>query len=214
MTTSNGDKFEGIFSGCTVGSIDAVYTLSMTKKLASVSSPQANGMSEDGPNYVGAGLEHTQSFEMKDVIDLACDGVSFSDVTSKSANGVSSGFRTDADISGNLAIRERNLQRWEPSTDMDVDLSLEGVSNGISGSATGGWDQFEANARMYGVKTSYDEDLYTTSIDRSNPQYRQRLARAEKLAREIESGSASNAHVAEERGQVIGDDSGMDEEDK
>lgn len=121
--------------------------------------------------------------------------------------GVPSGFRTDADISGNLAIRERNLQRWEPSADTNVDLSLESES-------TGTWDQFEANARMYGVQTSYDEDLYTTSIDRSNPQYRQRLARAEKIAREIECVSATNPHVAEERGHVIGDDSGMDEEEK
>ena len=128
--------------------------------------------------------------------------------------GVSSGFRTDADISGNLAKRERNLQRWEPSTDTNVGLSLEGSSSHQTSGSTGTWDQFEANERLYGVKTDYDEGIYTTTIDRSNPLYEQRLANAEKIAREIEGDSATNAHMAEERGQALWDDSGMNEEDK
>ena len=106
-----------------------------------------------------------------------------------------------------MAARERNLQRWEPGADSGKDLSLD-----ASGSAP--WDQFEVNARLYGVKTSYDENLYTTSIDRSDPKYNQMAAKAEKLAREIEGSSAMNAHVAEERGGRNVDDSGLDEEDK
>lgn len=121
--------------------------------------------------------------------------------------GTSSGFRTDSEISGNLAMRERNLQRWEPSNDTDVDLSLESAGGA-------GWDQFEANERLYGVRSNYDEGIYTTSIDRSNPLYKQRAARAEKIVREIESDFATNAHVREERGLAVGDDSGMNEEEK
>jgi PAB1-binding protein PBP1 len=64
------------------------------------------------------------------------------------------------------------------------------------------------------VKSDYDENIYTTTIDRTNPLYKQRLANAERIAREIENSSAMNSHVAEERGYVVGDDSGMDEEDK
>lgn len=78
----------------------------------------------------------------------------------------------------------------------------------------GGWDQFEANERLYGVKSDYDENIYTTTIDRSNPLYKQRLAQAEKIAQEIVESNALTAHVAEERGQTNPGDSGMDEEDK
>lgn len=104
-------------------------------------------------------------------------------------------------------MRERNLQRWEPSADTDVDLSLESA-----GSTT--WDQFETNERLYGLKTDYHEEIYTTSIDRSNPLYKQRAARAEKIAREIENQSTSNAHLREERGQTLAEDSNIDEEAK
>jgi PAB1-binding protein PBP1 len=118
-----------------------------------------------------------------------------------------SGFSIDADISGNLAPRERNLKRWEASSDAPIDLSLDETNKA-------GWDQFEVNERLYGVKTDYDENIYTTTIDRNNPLYKQRAAAAEKIAREIEASSAMNAHVAEERGQVVPDDSGLREEEK
>ena len=120
--------------------------------------------------------------------------------------GVSSGFRTDTDISGNLAGRERELQKWEPSADTTVDLSLD--------ESGPGWDQFETNERLYGVETDYDESYYTTTIDKTNPRYKQIEAEAERIVREIEGSSAMNAHVAEERGIKPLDDSGIDEEMK
>lgn len=70
------------------------------------------------------------------------------------------------------------------------------------------------NERLYGIKTDYDENFYTTAIDRSSPLYKQRSAAAEKLAREIEASSAMNAHVAEERGLTLPDDSGANEEER
>lgn len=111
--------------------------------------------------------------------------------------GASTGFRTDSDISGGLAIRERNLQRWEPSaTDPSLEVSLE--STGAAG-----WDQFEANKRLFGATTSYDENLYTTRIDRSDPLYKQKEAEAARIAREIENSETDNPHVREERGLTI-----------
>jgi PAB1-binding protein PBP1 len=121
--------------------------------------------------------------------------------------GAAGGFRTDTEISGNYSTRERKLERWQPEPNNNVNLSLE--DNG-----TGSWDQFDVNKRLFGVGTNYDENIYTTAIDRSHPEYRIRAERAERLAREIESGGALNAHVAEERGKMTVDDSGIDEEDK
>ena len=121
--------------------------------------------------------------------------------------GSSIGFRTDTDISGNLALRERQLQRWTSNAETDVDLSLEGSESG------GAWDQFKANEQLFGLKSDYDENIYTTRIDRSNPSYREREAAAIRLAQDIEGTSTSNAHVREERG-MIDEDVGLDEEDK
>ena len=120
--------------------------------------------------------------------------------------GSSTAFRTDADISGNLALRERHLQRWTPTSgDTEVDLSLD--------DSGGTWDQFQANEQLFGLKSDYDENIYTTSIDRSNPLYRQREAAASRLAQEIEGSSSNNTHIREERG-MMDQDIGLDDEDK
>lgn len=107
-----------------------------------------------------------------------------------------------------MAFRERTLQKWEPSSDANANLSLE------SSGQSSGWDQFATNERLFGVRSDYDENIYTTTIDRSHPQYAERVALAERKAREIEGSSALNAHVREERSQnVTGDNKDADEED-
>ncbi|KAF2840636.1 hypothetical protein M501DRAFT_930469 [Patellaria atrata CBS 101060] len=202
ITLKNGDKYSGIFSGSSQENPNDIrYVLKMVRRLSSAND-QSNGVRDEG--YIGNGDEHVMLFDSHDVVDLSVASVSI-DKTSKTQN-VSGGFKTDADISGNLAIRERNLQRWEPADSGNVDLSLE--------SSPAGWDQFEANERLYGVKSTFDENIYTTKIDRTVPGYKQKEADAERIAREINSSSNTNAHIAEERGQDVIDDSGLDEEDK
>jgi PAB1-binding protein PBP1 len=57
--------------------------------------------------------------------------------------------------------------------------------------------------------------MYTTQIDKSHPRYKERMAAAEKKAKEIEKSVASTSHVAEERVMdFVGGDNGGDEEDK
>lgn len=79
--------------------------------------------------------------------------------------------------------------------------STNGKSNGVPGSAAGGrdtetfgaansgnnknWDQFETNARLFGTKTNYQEELYTTKLNRNGPDYKKREKEADKLANEI-----------------------------
>ncbi|KAK7228985.1 hypothetical protein V2G26_001155 [Clonostachys chloroleuca] len=110
-------------------------------------------------------------------------------------NGNRGGFQTDSSISNSRFGHERTLQRWMPDANDAIDGSLEKSSN----TNTGGWDQFAANKELFGLTTDYDENIYTTAINRSHPQYRERIAAAEKKAREIERSVASTAHVAEER---------------
>ena len=119
--------------------------------------------------------------------------------------GSTTGFRTDTDISGNMAMPERDLQRWEPSDTADPSLSLE--------SSGGAWDQFQVNEQRFGLKSDYDENIYTTRIDRSRSDYRQREAEAQRIAQKIEGSSTNNNHTKEERGLLENED-GLDEEEK
>ena len=119
--------------------------------------------------------------------------------------GSSTGFRTDTDISGNTVVPERDLQRWEPSETADANLSLE--------SSGGAWDQFQVNEQRFGLKSDYDENIYTTRIDRSRSDYRQREAEAQRIAQKIEGSSTNNNHTKEERG-LLEDEDGLDEEQK
>lgn len=124
--------------------------------------------------------------------------------------GNAAGFRTDSAISSGRSGIERPLQRWVPDNSDTFDHTLE------KSAAGGVWDQFAENERLFGLKTNYDENIYTTQIDKSHPQYKERMIAAEKKAREIERSAASTAHVAEERvmDYAGGDNDKADEEDK
>ena len=99
------------------------------------------------------------------------------------------------------------LQKWSADDDSAASpttLTLD------SRSGTKKWDQFETNERLFGVDTDFNEEDYTTKLDRSDPRFREKEARAAKLARDIEGSVSGNAHVAEERGQRVASE--VDEE--
>lgn len=194
-----------MLSGTSLDPSELRYVFKMVKKLLPAANAQTNGTGESLDEYIGVGDYHVMSFDMSDVADFHVNHVVLDRSGAKSANGTA-GFRTDTDISGNMALRERNLQKWEP-TEIEPNMTLESAGRSTE------WDQFSTNERLFGVKSDYDETFYTTSINRSDPQYAQRAARAEKIAREIETSSAMNSHVREERGGQAADEGG-DEEDK
>lgn len=67
-----------------------------------------------------------------------------------------------------------------------------------------GWDQFHHNEIKFGVVTTYDENQYTTRLDPDNANISKEAA--ERLAQLVQNTPASilSAHLAEERGQEIG----------
>jgi len=176
----------------------------------------------DTPNGTTKNSQSNMSFQRKDMTGAGKNegrqnGWSRSLPVFDLANqntGNASSFRTDTAISGNRSQGERPLQRWVPDGPPDTLGSLE--SGRMSNSGGGAWDQFEENERRFGVKTDYDENIYTTTINKKHPQYKQRLAEAERKAREIERSAANNSHVAEERivDNLAGEENGVDEEDK
>ncbi|KAK4496344.1 hypothetical protein PRZ48_012324 [Zasmidium cellare] len=205
LTLKNGEQFTGVFSGASLESSKTQYVLKMVRR---TSAPQANGNS-DTSEYIGEGEDHVMSFDIQDTIDLAVPDVSTTAATPHQNGSIEASFLTDTQISGRdpAMPRERDLQRWEPGPEADIDMSLE-----ASGDTS--WDQFAANERMYGVQSTYDEDIYTTTIDRSRPDYKRLEAQADRIAREIEGSAAANPHVAEERRKDAHRDDAGDEEEK
>lgn len=135
-----------------------------------------------------------------------------------------SAFRTDTDISQKKSStaaagggKERELQAWVPSSDALPARPAGGVGDedtfGLGTNGNSSWDQFYTNEKLFGVKASFDEDVYTTKLDRSAPDFKDRERKAQKLANEIIGAVTNNPHIAEERGLIV-DDSGADEEDK
>ena len=147
----------------------------------------------------------------KDVIDASIKvGVTFewmnirfddlAELKSKTG-GAEGGIGTDSGISAKKGSfgRERELQRWAPPEG----VAPESPAVKPSAADAASWDQFAANERLFGLKTDFDEEMYTTKLDRSAEHIRMREADAERLAREIMSSPASSVHLSEERGKQV-----------
>ena len=78
-----------------------------------------------------------------------------------SAVGYGGSFKTDENISRGSLREGKELQRWMADGDVPEAKPLD---SHLSECGTGHWDQFEANARLYGVQTTFDEELYTTKL--------------------------------------------------
>eukprot|EP00210_Caulerpa_lentillifera_P006329 g6045.t1 len=100
----------------------------------------------------------------------------------------------------------RTLQRWVPEDETSASLSDFDDSK----HEVGAWDQFQENEKLFGLKTDFDMDLYTTPLRVNESKYS--VAEADELAREIRNSTSTNLHLQEERGQFIFDDSGLNEE--
>lgn len=139
--------------------------------------------------------------------------IDYKDISSFSATvgelhhrSISAELRTDSSIKkhGDMShLVNRDLQGVSDAwLDPTKNTSLASGGNKV-------WDQFEANKRLFNVQSTFDENLYTKKIDKEKISA-ESLARAERLAREIEQAQSSNIHLLEERGQLAEQD--MDEE--
>jgi PAB1-binding protein PBP1 len=153
------------------------------------------------------------SFQRKEITDARVLPGSAGKGDGKAMNGNRAGFKTDTSISNNRPGGERELKRWVPDSNPDTDFSLEQPSKGRGQGEA--WDQFAVNEKLFGAKSDYDENIYTTAIDRSHPEYQKRLGYADRKAREIERSAAATSHVAEERiMDFVGGEDHRDEEEK
>ena len=82
----NGDVYSGIYFGASLDTNRPAHLLKMVQHMKSVGKGESNGAHEDSFAYVGAGEDHAMSFDFKDVIDLAFEGVPFG-TPDKTQNG-------------------------------------------------------------------------------------------------------------------------------
>ncbi|MQL77651.1 hypothetical protein Taro_010062 [Colocasia esculenta] len=116
---------------------------------------------------------------------------------------------TDSAISQSRRVEgERELERWTPDIDDPQCPELENI---FDRHWNRNWDQFETNKALFGVKSTFDEDLYTTKLERG-PQMRELEREALRIAREIEDDETHDLHLAEERGVHLDENFDLDEE--
>ena len=95
VTVRSGDVFSGIFFGASIDNQDIAYLMKMVQQTKSMEKNEAvNGVKDNQQDYIGIGDDHSMSFEGKDVVDLAVEGVSLV-VPEKQANGTITCFHCE-----------------------------------------------------------------------------------------------------------------------
>ncbi|KAG0024632.1 hypothetical protein BGZ82_010383 [Podila clonocystis] len=201
VTVKNGSKFEGLFhTAFTEGELGIV--LCLAKATA------GKDKKENAP------LISQMIIMAKDCMGINVVGLDFVPHDRIGAErGEREGFKTDTDISRSGDIRERDLKKWAPEEHTGLGGIEDDLGDSHMHSTNTSWDQFAANERLFGVRTDFNEEIYTTKLDRSGVDYKAREQQAIQIANEIQQSTSTNVHMQEERGLSI-DDSGMDEEDR
>ncbi|XP_072224575.1 ataxin-2-like protein isoform X2 [Leuresthes tenuis] len=197
VRVKNGAAYEGIFktlsSQCELA-VDAVH------KRSDGGGGGGEGGGQSSPPKI-EDITDTMIFSPADLVTMTCRDVDLS-------FAVRDAFTDTAIGSSRLngEHREKVLQRWDgDGNEENFDLESD---------ASNGWDaneMFKFNEETYGVKSTYDSNLssYTVPLERGNSEvYRQREARAARLANEIESSLQYRRRVSLEN------EEGRSEEDK
>ncbi|XP_054463172.1 LOW QUALITY PROTEIN: ataxin-2-like protein [Anoplopoma fimbria] len=200
VRVKNGAAYEGIFktlsSQCELA-VDAVHKQS---------DGDGGGGGEEGGGSQSSqpkieDITDTMIFSPADLVTMTCRDVDL--------NFAVKDTFTDTSISSsrvNGDHREKVLQRW--------DGNGNGENFELEADASNGWDaneMFKFNEETYGVKSTYDSSLsmYTMPLEKGNSEvFRQREARAARLANEIEGSLQYRRRVSLEN------DEGRSEEDK
>ena len=123
-------------------------------------------------------------------------------------------FMMDSQISNNKYIpnKEEKLIKYEikeEDKNKYLNQQLEDENDEEN------WDQFELNKKMYNVVSTYDENLYTTKLDKNKISEEDKIF-ADKIYNEImgTNNKEKNVHVLEDRGVKKQKEDELDEEDK
>ncbi|KAK5575877.1 hypothetical protein RB653_007011 [Dictyostelium firmibasis] len=199
VTLKNGDIYEGILHTTSTSSAGWGVALKMARK-------------KDNNSRVITTLPlPLVIIEAKDFLQITATGVVLDHYRDSFMNRDQQSFITDTELSGfDGNLKERELTPWTP--DPSVGESLDDFAANSEAKKPANWDQFETNEKLFGVRTTYEEEIYTTRLDRDSDFYKTNQSAAEKKALEIENEKSGNIHLLEERGFIEGAD--YDEEER
>ena len=129
-------------------------------------------------------------------------------------NSKKSQFVLDSQISkkNSNKTKEEKLVKYEIK---EEDKNNKYINQSLEDEENVDWDQFELNKKVYNVVSTYDENLYTTKLDKNKITEEEKIF-ADKMYNEIMNSNKDekNIHVLEDRGVVQQKDNDLDEEDK
>ncbi len=129
-------------------------------------------------------------------------------------NNKKSQFVLDSQISKKNMnkTKEEKLVKYEIK---EEDKNNKYINQSLEDEENVDWDQFELNKKVYNVVSTYDENLYTTKLDKNKITEEDKIF-ADKMYNEIMNSNKDekNIHVLEDRGIIKQKDNDLDEEDK
>ena len=129
-------------------------------------------------------------------------------------NNKNNAFIVDSQIAKkNINIKkEEKLVKYEIKAE---DKNNKYINQTLEDEEDTNWDQFELNKKVYNVTSTYDENLYTTKLDKNKITEEDKKF-ADKMYNEIMNTNKDekNVHILEDRGVIQQKDNDMDEEDK
>ncbi|XP_061364007.1 polyadenylate-binding protein-interacting protein 4-like isoform X2 [Gastrolobium bilobum] len=152
-----------------------------------------------GVEFVSKAPSKTLIIPAKELVQVIAKDIAVSrdDLPSESHYVMHQEIMVDSVISQSRHVETgRELQPWIPDQDGPECPELENI---FDDPWNRGWDQFETNEMLFGVKSTFNEELYTTKLEKG-PQMRELEKQALRIAREIEGEETQDLHLAEERG--------------
>ncbi|XP_073303059.1 polyadenylate-binding protein-interacting protein 4-like isoform X3 [Primulina huaijiensis] len=204
VQVQDGSVFSGIFHATNAEDLGVV--LKMAQLINDGSSGPKNIL--DSPSRPPP---RTLIIQAEDFVQLRAKGVPVTGdgLTKEMQHEKKRELMTDSSISQYRHVdMGKELQPWVPD---DSDPSFPEIENTFDDHWNRGWDQFEANESLFGVKSTFNEELYTTKLEKG-PQMRELEREAIRIAREIEGDETLDLHVAEERGVQLDGNLEIDEE--
>ncbi|XP_028784454.1 polyadenylate-binding protein-interacting protein 3-like isoform X1 [Neltuma alba] len=202
----NGSIYSGIFHAA-----NADKDFGIILKMARLMKDSSVRGKRSGAEFVSQAPSKTLIISGKDLVQIMAKDVAVTqdDFCAEAHHETHQEIMVDSAISQSRQLElERELLPWVPDGDDPQCPELENI---FDGPWNRGWDQFETNETLFGVKSTFNEELYTTKLEKG-PHTRELEKQALKIAREIEGEETRDLHLAEERGIPLHEDFDIDEE--
>ncbi|CAJ1955489.1 unnamed protein product [Sphenostylis stenocarpa] len=206
VQVKNGSTYSGIFHATNT---DKDFGIIL--KMARITKDCSSRGQKSGAEFFSKPPSKILIIPAKDLVQVTAQDVAIArdGLPNESHNDMHQEIMVDSLISQSRNVDlGRELKPWVPDEDDPQCPELENI---FDGHWNRGWDQFETNEALFGVKSTFNEELYTTKLEKG-PQTRELEKQALRIAKEIEGEETQDLHLAEERGFHLHEDFDIDEE--